>query len=56
MFFVTLAVAGHETTRSTAAHFIRLMDENPEQRELLLSDLEKYLPNAIEEVLRYSPR
>ncbi|MGI9326310.1 MAG: cytochrome P450 [Pseudomonadales bacterium] len=55
MFFVTLAIAGHETTRSTAVHFIRLMNEFPDQFEILMSDLEAHLPNAIEEVLRYSP-
>ena len=55
MFFVTLSIAGHETTRNTAAHFIRLMCQHPEQYELLQSDLDKYLPNAIEEVLRHSP-
>ncbi|MGI9328193.1 MAG: cytochrome P450 [Pseudomonadales bacterium] len=55
MFFVTLAIAGHETTRGTAAHFIRLMNEFPEQYELLKSNVDEYLPNAIEEVLRYSP-
>ena len=55
MFFVTLSIAGHETTRSTAAHFMRLMSEYPEQFELIKSDVDKYLPNAIEEVLRFSP-
>ena len=55
MFFVTLAIAGHETTRGTAVHFIRLMNEYLEQFELLKSDLDKYLTNAIEEVLRFSP-
>ena len=55
MFFVTLSIAGHETTRSTAAHFIRLMNEHPDQFDLLQSDMDKYLPNAIEEVLRFSP-
>ncbi len=55
MFFVTMSIAGHETTRGTAVHFIRLMHEFPEQYELLKSDVDKYLPNAIEEVLRYSP-
>ncbi len=55
MFFVTLAIAGHETTRGTGAHFIRLMNEYPDQYELLKSDIDKYLPNAIEEVLRFSP-
>ncbi|NWK98399.1 hypothetical protein DM806_22565 [Sphingobium lactosutens] len=55
MFFVTMSIAGHETTRSTAAHFIRLMSEHPDQYALLRSDLETYLPNAIDEVLRFSP-
>lgn len=55
MFFVTLSIAGHETTRATAAHFIRLMNEHPEQYKLLRSDVDKHLPNAIDEVLRFSP-
>jgi cytochrome P450 len=55
MFFVTMAIAGHETTRATAGHFIRLMNEHPDQYELIKSDPDKYLPNAIEEVLRHSP-
>ena len=55
MFFLTLSIAGHETTRSTAAHFVRLMHEHPDQYELLRSDVDRHLPNAIEEVLRHSP-
>ena len=55
MFFVTLSIAGHETTRGTAVHFVRLMNEHPDQYELLLSDVDQHLPNAIEEVLRHSP-
>ena len=55
MFFVTMAIAGHETTRSTAAHFIRLMNEHPDQYALIRSDPERYLPNAIDEVLRVAP-
>ncbi len=55
MFFLTMAIAGHETTRGTAGHFIRLMNEHPDQYELVCSDLDRYLPNAIEEVLRYAP-
>ena len=54
-FFQTLSIAGHETTRNTTAHFVRLMDEHPDQKALLLEDLEARLPNAIEEVLRFSP-
>ena len=55
MFFVTLAIAGHETTRNTLVHFFRLMNEHPEQYELLKSDPEKHLVNAVNEVLRFSP-
>ncbi|MGI9555474.1 MAG: cytochrome P450 [Cyanophyceae cyanobacterium] len=55
MFFVILSIAGHETTRTTATHFIRLMNEHPDQYQLLRSDVDKYLPGAIDEVLRYSP-
>ena len=55
MFFVTMSLAGHETTRSTAVHFIRLMNEHPEQYALVRSDPQRYLPNAIDEVLRVAP-
>ena len=55
MFFVLMSIAGHETTRGTAAHFMRLMVEHPDQYALLRSDPDRYLPNAIEEVLRFSP-
>jgi cytochrome P450 len=54
MFFLVFAMAGHETTRSTAAHFIQLMSEHPDQFDLLRSDVGKYLENAIEETLRYT--
>ena len=54
-FFQVLSIAGHETTRNSTAHFVRLMDQHPDQRALLLEDLEGRLPNAIEEVLRFSP-
>jgi cytochrome P450 len=54
MLFIVFAVAGHETTRSTAAHFMYLMSTHPEQYRLLLSDVDKHLENAIEEVLRYT--
>ena len=35
--------------------FVPLLDANPEQRELLRSDLEAHLPGFVEEVLRHSP-
>ena len=55
MFFTTLSIASHETTRNTSNHFMRLLTEHPDQKELLLSDLDNLLPNAIEETLRHSP-
>lgn len=54
-FFVLLAVAGNETTRNATSHFMRLMSEHPEQWELLKSDVDRYLPGAIEEALRCAP-
>lgn len=55
MFFLTMAIAGHETTRGTAGHFVRLMAEHPDQYALLRSDPDRYLPGAIDEVLRMAP-
>jgi methyl-branched lipid omega-hydroxylase len=52
-FFVLLVVAGNETTRNAISHALNLLTENPEQRELLLSDLEGRLPAAVEEIVRY---
>ncbi len=54
-FFVTMAIAGHETTRSTASHFMKLITEYPDQRQALLKDLSGRLANAIEEALRFCP-
>src|SRR5262245_24789220 len=53
-FFVLLAVAGNETTRNATSHFMRLMSEHPDQFELLKSDVDRLLPGAIEEALRFS--
>ncbi len=54
-FFTTLSIASHETTRNTSNHFMRLLSRHPDQKALLLSDLDNLLPNAIEETLRHSP-
>lgn len=55
MFVLTLSIAGHETTRNTALHFVRPMKEYPDPYELLCSDPKRYLPNAVKEILRVSP-
>jgi cytochrome P450 len=54
-FFVLLSVAGNETTRNATSHFMRLMSEHPDQFELLKTDVDRLLPGAIEEALRFSP-
>lgn len=52
--FVLLVLAGSETTRSTVAHALRLLTAHPEQRALLLEDLDGRLPGAVEEVVRHA--
>jgi len=54
-FFVLLSVAGNETTRNATSQFMRLMFEHPEQWDLLKSDVDRHLPGAIEEALRFAP-
>jgi len=54
-FFVLLCVAGNETTRNATSQFMRLMFEHPQQWELLRSDVDRHLPGAIEEALRFAP-
>lgn len=53
-FFSLLLVAGIETTRNAIAHGLRLLTEHPDQRELLLSDPDRYLAGAVEEMLRHA--
>lgn len=53
-FFVLLVVAGNETTRNAISHALTLLTDNPDQRALLLSDLEARLPAAVEEIVRYT--
>ena len=52
-FFMLLAVAGNETTRTATSHGVRLLAEHPDQRERVLKD-PKLLSPMIEEVLRVS--
>jgi cholest-4-en-3-one 26-monooxygenase len=52
-FFMLLAVAGNETTRTATTHGVKLLAEHPEQRERVLRD-RRLLGSMIEEVLRYS--
>jgi cytochrome P450 len=53
-FFVLLSVAGNDTTRHTTSHAMRALTLNPDQRALLLDDLEGRLPTAVEEFVRWA--
>jgi cytochrome P450 len=53
-FFILLVVAGSETTRNAISHGLKLLTDHPDQRELLLSDFDTYMPAAVEEIIRYS--
>ncbi len=53
-FFILLVVAGNETTRTALSHALLLLTEFPEQRALLLADLEGRLGGAVEEIVRYA--
>ncbi|MFI6444043.1 cytochrome P450 [Kitasatospora sp. NPDC050543] len=53
-FFSLLLVAGVETTRNALAHGLHLLSAHPEQRALLLSDLDRYLAGAVDEIIRHA--
>jgi cytochrome P450 len=53
-FFVLLSVAGNDTTRHTTSHAMRALSVNPEQRAVLIEDLDERLPVAVEEFVRWA--
>ena len=53
-FFVLLSVAGNDTTRHTTSHALRALSLNPDQRALLMEDLDERLPAAVEEFVRWA--
>jgi len=53
-FFILLVVAGNETTRTALSHALMLLTEFPEQRALLLGDLQARLEGAVEEIVRHA--
>ena len=54
LFFLLLSVAGNETTRNAISHGMNAFLENPEQYQLLVSDPDRHLPGAVEEILRWA--
>jgi cytochrome P450 len=53
-FFVLLSVAGNDTTRHTTSHAMRALTVHPDQRALLLEDLDERMPGAAEEFVRWA--
>ena len=53
LFFMLLVDAGGDTTRNLVAGGMQQLFEHPDQHALLLSDLDTYLPGAIDEMLRF---
>lgn len=53
-FFCLLAAAGNDTTRHSLTHALSLLSRHPDQRALLMEDLDGNMPDAVEEILRYS--
>jgi len=53
-FFVLLSVAGNDTTRHTTSHAMRALSAYPEQRALVMEDLDGRLAVAVEEFVRWA--
>ena len=51
-FFILLAVAGNDTTRTAISHGMHLLTQNPEQRRRWQANLEAVTPTAVEEIVR----
>jgi cytochrome P450 len=52
-FFVLLPVAANDTTRHSSAAAIHAFTKFPDQRDLLVEDIDGRVEGAVEEVLRY---
>ncbi|CAB4620147.1 unannotated protein [freshwater metagenome] len=53
-FFILLAVAGNETTRTAISHGVAHLSANPDQRAIWAADVEGVMPTAVEEIVRYA--
>ena len=52
LLWFLLLVAGNETTRSSLTGAMEVLSQFPDQRQLLVSDVDSHLPGFIEETLR----
>jgi methyl-branched lipid omega-hydroxylase len=51
-FFILLAVAGNDTTRTAISLGMQLLHENPDQRAIWQRGLDRVTPTAVEEIVR----
>ena len=51
-FFILLAVAGNDTTRTATSIGMQLLGEHPDQRRIWQDDLDGVTPTAVEEIVR----
>ena len=53
-FFILLAVAGNETTRTAISHGLVALEQHPEQARIWRNDFEAVAPTAVEEIVRWA--
>jgi cytochrome P450 len=53
-FFILLAVAGNDTTRTALSHGMHYLTQNPDQRKIWQDNLDEVTPTAVEEIVRYA--
>ena len=53
-FFILLVVAGNETTRNAISHGMKLLTDNPAQKDLWFNDFDANTKSAVEEIVRYA--
>jgi cytochrome P450 len=53
-FFILLAVAGNDTTRTATSIGMSLLGDNPDQRRIWQEDPENVTPTAVDEIVRYA--
>jgi cytochrome P450 len=53
-FFILLAVAGNDTTRTATSMGMHILGENPDQRRIWQDDPEHVTASAVDEIVRYA--